>query len=91
MKLVENAVEATNEGFKYLRWWLFETEPGIFEPVESVRHLMSEWGQLDMVFANAGVNGVWAPIDEAVSGVGRCGSGYENRSVDNGAMSLLMG
>jgi NAD(P)-dependent dehydrogenase (short-subunit alcohol dehydrogenase family) len=23
-----------------------------------------EWGRLDVVFANAGVNGVWAPIDE---------------------------
>ncbi|MDF1503646.1 SDR family NAD(P)-dependent oxidoreductase [Roseisolibacter sp. H3M3-2] len=24
----------------------------------------AEWGRLDVVFANAGVNGVWAPIDE---------------------------
>lgn len=23
-----------------------------------------EWGRLDVVFANAGINGVWAPIDE---------------------------
>lgn len=26
--------------------------------------LLEEWGRLDVVFANAGVNGVWAPIDE---------------------------
>jgi NAD(P)-dependent dehydrogenase (short-subunit alcohol dehydrogenase family) len=24
----------------------------------------SEWGRLDVVFANAGINGVWAPIEE---------------------------
>lgn len=40
--LVKNAMEATDEGFKYLRWWLFETEPGIFEPVESVRHMVNQ-------------------------------------------------
>jgi NAD(P)-dependent dehydrogenase (short-subunit alcohol dehydrogenase family) len=26
--------------------------------------LVERWGRLDVVFANAGVNGVWAPIDE---------------------------
>ncbi|MDQ3555748.1 MAG: SDR family oxidoreductase [Gemmatimonadota bacterium] len=26
--------------------------------------LMGRWGRLDIVFANAGVNGVWAPIEE---------------------------
>jgi NAD(P)-dependent dehydrogenase (short-subunit alcohol dehydrogenase family) len=26
--------------------------------------VMEKWGRLDVVFANAGVNGVWAPIDE---------------------------
>lgn len=24
----------------------------------------AEWGQLDIVFANAGINGVWAPLDD---------------------------
>lgn len=29
-----------------------------------VRELVERWGRLDIVFANAGVNGVWAPIEE---------------------------
>jgi NAD(P)-dependent dehydrogenase (short-subunit alcohol dehydrogenase family) len=29
-----------------------------------VREIVERWGRLDIVFANAGVNGVWAPIDE---------------------------
>ncbi|HEV7369136.1 SDR family NAD(P)-dependent oxidoreductase [Arenibaculum sp.] len=31
---------------------------------QAVRRLAGEWGRLDVVFANAGINGVWAPIDE---------------------------
>jgi NAD(P)-dependent dehydrogenase (short-subunit alcohol dehydrogenase family) len=30
----------------------------------AVEKLMAAWGRLDIVFANAGINGVWAPIDE---------------------------
>ncbi|HSJ52579.1 MAG TPA: SDR family NAD(P)-dependent oxidoreductase [Anaerolineae bacterium] len=30
----------------------------------AVETLVNRWGRLDVVFANAGVNGVWAPIDE---------------------------
>lgn len=30
----------------------------------AVQKLIDTWGQLDIVFANAGINGVWAPIDE---------------------------
>jgi NAD(P)-dependent dehydrogenase (short-subunit alcohol dehydrogenase family) len=30
----------------------------------AVGELVERWGRLDVVFANAGVNGVWAPIDE---------------------------
>ncbi|MDP6667785.1 MAG: mandelate racemase/muconate lactonizing enzyme family protein [Dehalococcoidia bacterium] len=40
--LVANAVQAVDEGFKYVRWWLFETEPGIFEPVDSLRHMVKQ-------------------------------------------------
>jgi NAD(P)-dependent dehydrogenase (short-subunit alcohol dehydrogenase family) len=29
-----------------------------------VGEIVERWGRLDVVFANAGVNGVWAPIDE---------------------------
>jgi NAD(P)-dependent dehydrogenase (short-subunit alcohol dehydrogenase family) len=31
---------------------------------ESYQQVIDAWGRLDIVFANAGVNGVWAPIDE---------------------------
>lgn len=30
----------------------------------AVREVTDRWGRLDVVFANAGVNGVWAPIEE---------------------------
>lgn len=30
----------------------------------SYRQIQSQWGRLDIVFANAGINGKWAPIDE---------------------------
>jgi NAD(P)-dependent dehydrogenase (short-subunit alcohol dehydrogenase family) len=30
----------------------------------AIDRIASEWGRLDVVFANAGINGVWAPIDE---------------------------
>ncbi|MDQ4075669.1 MAG: SDR family oxidoreductase [Chloroflexota bacterium] len=34
------------------------------EMQRAVRQLIDEWGRLDIVFANAGINGVWAPIEE---------------------------
>src|SRR5690606_32133978 len=30
----------------------------------AVDALVNAWGRLDIVFANAGINGVWTPIDE---------------------------
>ena len=30
----------------------------------SIERLVEYWGRLDIVFANAGINGLWAPIDE---------------------------
>jgi NAD(P)-dependent dehydrogenase (short-subunit alcohol dehydrogenase family) len=30
----------------------------------AVGEVVGKWGRLDVVFANAGINGVWAPIDE---------------------------
>jgi NAD(P)-dependent dehydrogenase (short-subunit alcohol dehydrogenase family) len=30
----------------------------------AVAKIIDEWGRLDIVFANAGINGVWAPIEE---------------------------
>jgi NAD(P)-dependent dehydrogenase (short-subunit alcohol dehydrogenase family) len=35
------------------------------EQVErAVREAVERWGRLDVVFANAGINGVWAPLEE---------------------------
>jgi NAD(P)-dependent dehydrogenase (short-subunit alcohol dehydrogenase family) len=31
---------------------------------EAFRKTVNEWGRLDVVFANAGINGVWAPLEE---------------------------
>lgn len=31
---------------------------------QAVQQLVNRWGRLDIVFANAGINGVWAPIEE---------------------------
>jgi NAD(P)-dependent dehydrogenase (short-subunit alcohol dehydrogenase family) len=30
----------------------------------AMEQVVEQWGRLDLVFANAGINGVWAPIDE---------------------------
>jgi NAD(P)-dependent dehydrogenase (short-subunit alcohol dehydrogenase family) len=30
----------------------------------AVEHVIDKWDKLDIVFANAGINGVWAPIEE---------------------------
>lgn len=36
-----------------------------YESIEkAVEKVVDEWGQLDIVFANAGINGVWAPIED---------------------------
>lgn len=31
---------------------------------QAVQQIINRWGRLDIVFANAGINGVWAPIEE---------------------------
>lgn len=31
---------------------------------QAIEEIGKKWGRLDIVFANAGVNGVWAPLDE---------------------------
>ena len=34
------------------------------EMTEAMARLDAAWGRLDVVFANAGINGVWAPLDD---------------------------
>ena len=31
---------------------------------QAVQQMLDRWGRIDIVFANAGINGVWAPIKE---------------------------
>ena len=31
---------------------------------DAIRRIVDEWRRLDVVFANAGINGVWAPLEE---------------------------
>ena len=31
---------------------------------QALQQIIDQWGRLDIVFANAGINGVWAPIEE---------------------------
>jgi len=35
---------------------------------EAVRRITGHWGRLDTVFANAGINGLWAPLEEITPG-----------------------
>lgn len=34
------------------------------EMEQAVKQLVDKWGRVDIVFANAGINGVWAPLEE---------------------------
>lgn len=34
------------------------------EMQEAIRQIVDQWGRLDIVFANAGINGVWAAVEE---------------------------
>ncbi|MFQ4141170.1 SDR family NAD(P)-dependent oxidoreductase [Chlorogloeopsis sp. ULAP02] len=34
------------------------------EMQQAIQTIIDKWGHLDIVFANAGINGVWAPIEE---------------------------
>jgi len=31
---------------------------------QAIQQVINQWGRLDIVFANAGINGVWAPLEE---------------------------
>jgi NAD(P)-dependent dehydrogenase (short-subunit alcohol dehydrogenase family) len=34
------------------------------EMQQGIQQVVNQWGRLDIVFANAGINGVWAPLEE---------------------------
>jgi len=62
--------EETQQVAQQLRAAGFQAMPlvaDISKPEEldvATETLVNEWGQIDMLFANAGVNGVWAPLEE---------------------------
>ncbi|HEX8312464.1 MAG TPA: SDR family NAD(P)-dependent oxidoreductase [Chthoniobacteraceae bacterium] len=58
-ELAENIREAGGEAMA-LRADISEPE----EMEAAIAQLREKWGRLDIVFANAGVNGVWAPLEE---------------------------
>ena len=44
---------------------VIETDVSVPEMVENgIKQAVETFGQLDIVFANAGINGVWAPLEE---------------------------
>ncbi|MDX1532333.1 MAG: SDR family NAD(P)-dependent oxidoreductase, partial [Rhodothermales bacterium] len=60
-------VEATAEAVREAGGEAVALEADISKPADMervVREIESRWGRLDIVFAHAGVNGVWAPVDE---------------------------
>jgi NAD(P)-dependent dehydrogenase (short-subunit alcohol dehydrogenase family) len=62
-KELERAVERmTREGGEAIPLVADISRPD--EVADAVEQLMAHWGRLDIVFANAGINGTWAPIDE---------------------------
>lgn len=45
--------------------FIVEADISDYEAMETaVAQTVTKWGRLDIVFANAGINGVWAPIEK---------------------------
>lgn len=45
--------------------FIVEADISDYDAMETaVTQTIAKWGRLDIVFANAGINGVWAPIEE---------------------------
>ena len=54
--------EIENKGGEALALVADVSQPSEME--EAVASIVEQWGRLDIVFANAGINGVWAPLEE---------------------------
>lgn len=60
-------LEATAQAIKQAGSEALVLEADISEPQamrRAAEELGQRWGRIDIVFANAGINGVWAPLDE---------------------------
>lgn len=61
-KLADVVEEITQAGGEALA---LDADIAHYDQLEvAVAQILDRWGRLDIVFANAGTNGVWAPIDE---------------------------
>jgi len=58
----QTAVEIQQDGREALALVADTTQENQMQ--QAVQQLVDRWGRLDIVFANAGINGVWAPIEE---------------------------
>jgi NAD(P)-dependent dehydrogenase (short-subunit alcohol dehydrogenase family) len=61
-ELQEVVAEIEGAGGQALALVADVSDPGQLEG--AIQQLGGRWGRLDIVFANAGINGVWAPLDE---------------------------
>lgn len=63
----EDELKETVKAIKKVKGQAIAIEADISQPEEMMRaveQLADKWGRIDIVFANAGINGVWAPIEE---------------------------
>ena len=63
----EDELKQTVRAIKKAKGQAIALEADISQPEEMMRaveELADKWGRIDIVFANAGINGVWAPIEE---------------------------
>ncbi|MFP4053690.1 MAG: SDR family oxidoreductase [Phycisphaerae bacterium] len=61
-KAQQTAQAIRDEGAEAIALAADVSDPG--QMSAGVGRIEREWGRLDVVFANAGINGVWAPLDE---------------------------
>src|SRR4051794_35609333 len=63
----EDEIKETVRQIKRAKGQAIALEADISQPEEmmqAVDKLGEKWGRIDIVFANAGINGVWAPIED---------------------------
>ncbi|HEX8748533.1 MAG TPA: SDR family NAD(P)-dependent oxidoreductase [Pyrinomonadaceae bacterium] len=63
----EDELKETVRAIKRAKGQAIALTADISQPEEmlgAVEQLADKWGRIDIVFANAGINGVWAPIEE---------------------------
>jgi NAD(P)-dependent dehydrogenase (short-subunit alcohol dehydrogenase family) len=67
LEVDEKSVQGTIEEIRNAGGEAIAVVADISEPEQmqqAVQQIIDEWGRLDIVFANAGINGVWAPLEE---------------------------